>query len=637
LKKTIIYIVLFFSLPLHGQISLTDDTIKIKEVVISGNKFISDHLGYKKTTIDSSILFNYSSGNLSVMLSENTDIFIKSYGMGGIATPAFRGTGAGHTLIDWNGIDINSPMLGQSDLSLIPVGLIDDISIYFGGASIQLNNGGIGGTINLETKPVWKKESLISMSAGIGSFGRYTGLFKMRTGNYSFQTVTKAFFQSSENNFRYLNTEISADPVWQTRTNNQVRQKGFIQEFYFRNKKNVGSARIWYQSADRNLPSSILSQQPGSVENQLDESLRAILTYDTFKGRSNFSVTGAWMFGRLNYINRLASIDSRNISETLTLKAALEIPVRENTKLKIVLDEKSSLVRSNNYDHNASNNAVTICASAERNIGRFSTMILLREIIDNHTLLIPDFSAGLQFRLFAGKDYFLKANISRNSKIPTMNDMYWVPGGNPDLKNEYAFIYEISSEMNQKISDLFDMKYEMAVFRYSIKDMIQWHPGEYSYWTADNIKTVNSTGLESSVSLNYKHNKLNAALNAGYSFTKAVAGGLKIENDLSAGNQLMYIPVNQVNMSLRIGFWRFYSSWITDFTGKRFITLDNSKYLPWYFINNFNAGIRLPVKSTSIDMNFSIDNILNKNYQSIAYYPLPGRSYFIKILVQIIK
>ena len=37
---------------------------------------------------------------------------------------------------------------------------------------MSLNNGGIGGTINLETKPVWNKETLISLNSGIGSFGR---------------------------------------------------------------------------------------------------------------------------------------------------------------------------------------------------------------------------------------------------------------------------------------------------------------------------------------------------------------------------------------------------------------------------------------------------------------------------------
>ena len=82
-----------------------------------------------------------------------------------------------------------------------------------------------------------------------------------------------------------------------------------------------------------------------------------------------------------------------------------------------------------------------------------------------------------------------------------MNDLFWVPGGNPGLKNEYALIYEISYEMNQKISNPLNLKYDLSAFRYNIKDMIQWHPGEFSYWTADNIQKVNSSGVESSVSL----------------------------------------------------------------------------------------------------------------------------------------
>ena len=64
---------------------------------------------------------------------------------------------------------------------------------------------------------------------------------------------------------------------------------------------------------------------------------------------------------------------------------------------------------------------------------------------------------------------------------------------------------------------------------------------------------------------------------------------------------------------------------------------DNSKYLPGYLINNFTTGIKVPVKASFIDLNINIDNIFNIDYQSIAYYPLPGRSYSLKILVQIIK
>lgn len=628
--------VVSLSLPLNGQFSTDYDTIKIKEVLISINKPVSDQSGFKKMIIDSTVLINYSNNNLSEMLLENTNIFIKSYGMGGTATPAFRGTGASHTLIDWNGININSPMLGQSDLSLIPVGFIDDIQIYFGGASMSLNNGGIGGTINLETKPVWNKETLISLNSGIGSFGRYSGFIKVKAGNYRIQTVTKGFYQYAENNFRYLNNDIGIVPVWQTRTNSQVRQQGFIQELYFRRGKNITSARLWYQSADRNLPASMLTS-PNSGERQFDESLRTMLNYNAFKGNSNFSFTGAWMLNRLNYFNRLASIDSRNLSESLTLKAGFENLIGEFSKLKIVLDELSIIIKTNNYDHRITRSTTTLTASLEREKERFGTTILVREISDKQTFLIPDFSFGLQFRLIDEKKYFIKANFSRNSKIPTMNDMFWVPGGNPDLKNEYSLSYELSYEMDNRISKSLHLKYDLSVFRYSIKDMILWHPGEFSYWTADNTRNASSSGVESSVSLDFVLNHFNSRLKAGYSFTRAIGGGSKVENDVSAGKQLMYIPENQFNTSLRGGYKNFYSSWTANFIGKRYITADNSKYLSAYLINNIITGIKLPLKSSSIDLNFNIDNLFNINYQSIAYYPLPGRSYNIKVLVQFVK
>jgi len=218
-----------------------------------------------------------------------------------------------------------------------------------------------------------------------------------------------------------------------------------------------------------------------------------------------------------------------------------------------------------------------------------------------------------------------------------MNDMYWVPGGNADLKNEYAFIYEMTYEMVQKISDPLILKYDLTIFRYNIKDMIQWHQGEFSYWTPDNIANVKSTGGESSISLDYKRNHLNANLRASYSLTRSVSDGSMIENDNTTGKQLMYVPENQVKVLFRIGLKKIYSSWAADFTGKRYIYADNSKYLPCYFVNNITAGIKFKVKGSLIDMNFNIDNLFDINYQSIAYYPLPGRSFFLKILIQLVK
>jgi vitamin B12 transporter len=638
LRNILLYTVFLFSLPLHGQRNFKYDTIKIEEVVISSKKINSFTPGFKSFIIDSAALSDYTHGNLADLLSEYSGIFIKSYGMGGSATTAFRGTGANHTQITWNDINLNHPMLGQSDLSLITTGLIDDIRIYYGGASMILNSGGIGGIINLETKPVWKKETVISIMPGLGSYGRYSGIVKVRSGNANFQTVTKALLQSSENDFRYLNTEISSDPVWETRQHSQVNQRGFIQELYYRKAKYMTSARIWYQSSDRNLPSSILSQQVISGEKQFDESFRTILNYDFSEGKTDLFFTGAFLLSRLNYSNTLASINSLNLSETLIFKTGTENLIGENIKLRVVFDEELSFIRSNNYDQNEARGTSTLTASAERNMGdRFGAAILLREIYSKNNFLIPDFSAGFQFRLVDQKEYFLKANFSRNSKIPTMNDLFWEPGGNPKLKNEYAFISELSFEMQKKISSPVTLKYDLSLFRNSIKDMIQWLPGEYSYWTADNIQNVNSTGLESSLSVQYSGNRVTSGFMAGYSYTRATAAGTNIRNNTLSGKQLMYIPENQANASLRFSYRNYYSCWIANMTGRRYITVENSKYLPGYFLNDLTTGVKLNLKGNMLDLNVKIDNLFNVTYQTIAYYPQPGRLYSVKLLIQITK
>ena len=638
MRYTLLYIAFFLALPLQGQFSLGTDTINIGEVLISSKKENSESTGYKRSKVDTTILKYSCHNSLADLLSRHTSVFIKSYGMGGSATPSFRGTGAGHTQLTWNDININQPMLGQSDLALIPAGLIDNIQIYYGGASMPLSSGGIGGIINLETMPVWKKETMISLNPGIGSFGQYTGLLKARSGNSKFQSVTKVFFQSGENDFPYLNTGISNEPVWQKRANSQINQKGFIQELYLRRAKSVTSARVWYESANRNLPSSMLIQQPNLKETQSDESLRTMLDYDLSSGINKYSFTGAWLMNRLNYTNSLASIDSRNFSQSFILKTGLERRLNEFARLKVNLNEELNYIKSNNYAENTTRNTLSLTASVERNTGeRFGTMLLVREILDTRSFLIPDFSAGVQYRIARGKDYFLKANISRNSKIPSLNDMFWVPGGNPDLKNEYAFIYEVTGEMNRKISPSLPLKFDLSVFRNRIKDMIQWHPGEYSYWTADNIKSVNTSGVESSLSLNYSVSKFGTGLIANYSYTRATTTSSNTANDASIGKQLIYVPANQGNCSFLLNYRMFYSSWNIIMTGKRYLTVDNTDYLPGYMLNNLITGIRLNLKNNSLELNFQIDNLFNVNYQTIAYYPLPGRSYSLKLLIQILK
>jgi iron complex outermembrane receptor protein len=624
---------LFYCVSAAGQDFYQNDTIKISEVLIKGKKTETGIAGYKSISADTSALSDFTLGSVGELISDISPIFIKSYGLGGTATPSFRGTSAGNTQVLWNGIRIDHPMLGQSDLSLLPAGFADDVNVYFGGASMPMGSGAAGGVISLDTKPAWGKKQ-ITISPATGSLGRYSGLISLKTGSDNFLSVTKAFFNTADNDFRYTNSVYGPEPFTEIRKNNEISQTGLLQEFYYKTSGNNLSAKFWYHDTWRNLPGTILNVYSGPGEKQHDESIRTVLSYDSRKELTDFSITGAWLENRLSYTNPMALINSKNISDTWILKGAMNRNIMGAADLNLVLCESLDAVNSNNYEERILRNTADMKISLQtQEFSRMSALVLIREILHNGTLLKPDFSAAFQFRLLDPRDYFLKANISRSSRIPTLNDMYWNPGGNPDLKNEYAYMYELDYEMKDNIFDIVQLEYNFSIYRNSIRDMIKWHPGEYSYWTADNISNVISKGVETSLSLKYKMNRFASELHGSYSYTRANTSGS--DESGNEKRQIIYTPVNQANGSLRLRFGNVYSLWRSNLTGRRFTSADNTEYLPAFIVNDFSAGVRCRIKWGLADISMNIDNIFDSDYQTMAYYPLPGRTWLLKIQFQI--
>ncbi len=306
----------------------------------------------------------------------------------------------------------------------------------------------------------------------------------------------------------------------------------------------------------------------------------------------------------------------------------MNFPIGESTDLKIVFNDELNIVESNYYSGDVNHNNASLTLSAERKKGRwFGAALLVRETLDDKSFLVPDFSAGFEIRTIQGEEHYLKFNLSRNSKIPSLNDRFWNPGGNPDLENEYAYSIEGGYKLENKIGTSFKIGSELNYFNNYIRNMIQWYPETDFIWVAGNIGKVNTSGVESSLSMSYLKNKFTLMLNAGYAFTKA----RDISSDGDADEQLIYIPKHQANCSLQISYSNFYSAWVTNYTGRTYTTSDNSVFLDDYTINTLSGGYKIQFKENFADIRLKIENIFNVSYQTIAWYPQPGRSYFLVI------
>jgi iron complex outermembrane receptor protein len=132
------------------QITLAqnDSINKLKEVVVSDSnlKNFSNTQSIQRLN-DSIISKNQSS--LTSLLNYNTVLYFKENGLGMTSAPSFRGTTSQQTVVVWNGINVNSQLLGQADFNTISTRGFNSIDVKAGGGSVVYGSGAIGGTIHL--------------------------------------------------------------------------------------------------------------------------------------------------------------------------------------------------------------------------------------------------------------------------------------------------------------------------------------------------------------------------------------------------------------------------------------------------------------------------------------------------------
>ncbi len=184
-----------------SQVSESDTTLNIQEVIVNDTRLENFSTGTKVQNFDSETLEQFDGDNLSDLLINESGIFIKTYGLGSLATSSFRGGSASQTVTLWNGFNINSPMNGQLDFSLVPAGLTNNVKIQHGGTSALWGSGAIGGTIHLNSIPVFDKGITAAASFEAGSFGTFKEKVSFEISKPKWISALKFSHNNAKNNF----------------------------------------------------------------------------------------------------------------------------------------------------------------------------------------------------------------------------------------------------------------------------------------------------------------------------------------------------------------------------------------------------------------------------------------------------
>lgn len=607
-----------------------------------------------RTSVDSMILVQQIDGSLADLLSKHSAVFVKSAGLGSSATVSFRGTAASHTQVEWNGLNINNPMLGQVDFSLLPVWFADRVELLHGGSSLQNGSGALGGSVILSSTPRWNDRLYGTVMQGIGSFGSCQTFASIGGGGKKVHARVRYFWDQADNDFKFLNTAVP--PFERVRQQNaDYRKQGVLGDLYWNmGRDHYLSLNVWYHYANRNMPPIMSYEGAGRTENERDKEFRSALKWAKYGNRYKSELIAGFSTTRMNYLLQnqtdwgiMSQVDSRNEVESYTGRYRFEWNLADRTLLRILADgafhQVNTLNRVTQEGYDADRTELGLSASIHHRFNpTISGYLLLREELNSRkgrsmqfTPLMP--SLGIEVTpLVQDKGWALRLNATRNYHQPTLNDLYWIPGGNPDLEPEQGYTVDAATEYSRKIGN-FTLTGSVTGYGSWIDDWIIWRPSEYRYWTAENIKKVFARGIELSAGGSYSWPMgLVLSLKGNYAYTRTTNEDPESIYDVSKGQQLIYIPEHKGSAMLDVNYRGFWFNYQWTYTGERYTSSSNDPVrfnLPGYALHDLTVGASGSLWKIRGEIQFRVNNLWNKDYQAILWRAMPGRSYNLQIRI----
>ena len=630
---------LFSASPIQAQI--TKDTFELKSIEVTA-KIPIEQKALSRSQVDTLELQKLQTKSLAELIQTSGPVFVKTYGRGSNATVSFRGTASSHTQVNWNGMNINSQMRGDIDFSLIPVYFVDDINLLHGGSSLSLTSGGLGGSVQLNNQADWNNRIQIKYAQDIESFNTFREFFQIGIGNQKFQSSTRVFHDQSQNDFPFYNYGVLPyrDDV---QKNADYHKYGFLQELCYRwNHHHQVSFKVWGGNNYRNLPQLMSYEGKNRKEHQEDYDLKAIAKWKYFRTNSRWEVFSSYNHHKLHYFRSSTEADFENFNSTSNENSSLNrILFQYKKKEKLNLETSVDL----NYHSVKVQDKATGISFNENRFEAFwvgqinyafnekaSAFTILRSEYYDDTFILVIPAIGFEYQLQKGISVFF--NGSRNYHKPTLNDLYWVPGGNADLKPEDAWSADLGIKTQWELNNL-KINFDLNTYQSIIDNWIIWQPSSSGafYWEAVNLKKVWARGIESQLKLNWDlHENWKLYFSANYAYTRTTNHNAVRSVDDSRGKQLIYIPVHSGNFLFDLQYKNWEWSMGNQSIGKRYTNSSNKEsdhevILSSFSLLNTELSWKTSFAKLETRIAFRVENLLDNDYMMILWRPMPGRYY----------
>ena len=637
--------------------------VAIREVPVWGQRPMKG-IGVQETRLDSAILKENIALSVADVLAFNSPIFVKQYGRATLSTVSFRGTGPSHTQVTWNGMRINNPMLGMTDFSMIPSYFIDDASLLHGTSSVNETGGGLGGLVRLSTTPAAADGFGLQYVQGIGMYRTFDEFLRLTWGDEHWQVSTRAVYQSSANDFKYRNRD-KKENIYDEDKNiigsyypTERNKSGafddvhVLQEVYY----NTGRGdrfglNAWYINSNRELPVTTTDYADDrQFENrQREHTLRSIVSWDhyrsTWKAAAKAGYIHTWMaydYRRDPGSGTMSSM-TRARNKVNTLYGQVEGEYTPNDRWFFTagvsahqhfvesIDKHIILQQGGKGIVGYDKGRIELSASASakwRPTERLGMSVVLREeLYGTEWATIPALFAD--YLLSKRGNIVAKASVSRNYRFPTLNDLYFLPGGNPDLRSESGFSYEAGLSFAVGKEDAYTLSGSASWYDLHIDDWILWLATTKGFFSPRNVKEVHAYGVEMQADLDVVlARELKLGLAGTFSWAPSINEGEPISPaDQSVGKQLPYEPEFSATATGRLTWRSWGLLYQFCYYSERYTMSSNdislSGRLTPYLMSNLSLEKGFAFAWADLSLKGTVNNLFNEEYLSVLSRPMP--------------
>jgi vitamin B12 transporter len=549
-----------------------------------------------------------------------TDITLKQYGVNNIANLRLRGLSPEQTAVEWNGMSINSPTLGQMDISLLPAA---------GWSEVRLSETAIGGVLSLNSSTKNPKNSFFvqyNTAANIEARLTVNPLHRPKTGNLQATFYGKKY----ENRFRFQPLGKGAHDTLLMHAV-QENMGAMLNYDYTLKDSSTLSAASWTNSSKRQLPPTLsdFADEKPSKKSQFDFAQRTMLGYDFLRKQAHISLGHSYEI--LNYTDSTAGLFAQSNATRYFFGANVNIVPKPEKKqffgLETALNYTYNTAETDTYKDKKQQNGDLKNTLRFRPNSSWQAWVLHKNTLYNEAIFFDALQYGVGFDFYKNiKKAVFDAHIShqRNRRLPTLNERFWQPGGQPDLQPETIVGSDIALHFASPIFKNTQLDFTTKAFFIQNDAHIQWQPNN-GIWQPKNVGKIESKGFSANAIFKYKPLKkkdLYTDFNINYTLTRTT----NMSDTAYKTVQVIYVPQHQASAAWAIGFRgvQFFAQ--ANYTALRNTSSDGIQVLPPYFL--LDSGVNYTFKNkknVAFNLFLHANNVTNTNYQVTRNFAQPLR------------